>query len=331
MSTPLRWGILGTSFISGVMADAITAEGQTRIQAVAGRHSERLDQFADQYGIEQRYQDYDALIANPEIDIVYIALPNHLHHEYVVKAAKAGKAILCEKSLSVDMAGTEAALSAVADAGVFFAEGLMYLNHPVIARAVELVNKGCLGEIKAIHASYSAAISQFVNPGSKGTLYNLGCYPASLVQLMLQQTGLGNPFEGAQIQALGRRGDDGNICESAASLRLRNGVAVQLHSAEDYGLHWQFTLVGSDASMRMISNPWLPGATNTLQLMPHEQPPETIEVAGEGDAFLYQVQAVRQALEAGQSRLARPAATPEDSREIMALLTRWEAATVTPS
>ncbi|BDY04401.1 Gfo/Idh/MocA family oxidoreductase [Ferrimonas sp. YFM] len=329
MSTPLRWGILGTSFISGVMADAIAAEGQTRIQAVAGRHPERLAQFADQYGIEQRYQDFDALIADPEVDIVYIALPNHLHHDYVVKAAEAGKAILCEKSLSVDMAGTEAALGAVADAGVFFAEGLMYLNHPVIARAVELVREGGLGDLRAIHASYSAAISQFVNPGSKGTLYNLGCYPASLAHLMLQQVGLTNPFDGAQIQALGRRGEDGNICESAASLRLRNGVAMQLHSAEDYGLDWQFTLVGSDASLKMVTNPWLPGANNTLQLTPHEQPAQTIEVAAEGDAFLYQVRAVRQALEAGQRQLSRPAAMVQDSREIMALLTRWEAATAT--
>ncbi|WP_417348895.1 Gfo/Idh/MocA family protein [Ferrimonas sp.] len=331
MSTPVRWGILGTSFISGVMADAIAAEGETRIQAVAGRHPERLTQFADQYGIECRYQDYDALIADPDVDIVYIALPNHLHHDYVVKAAQAGKAILCEKSLSVDMAGTEAALSAVADAGVFFAEGLMYLNHPVVARAVELVSEGRLGELKAIHASYSAAISQFVNPGSRGTLYNLGCYPASLAHLMLQQTGLVTPFNGAQLQALGRRGGDGNVCESAASLRLRNGIAMQLHSAEDYGLHWRFTLVGSDASLEMVTNPWLPGTENNLRLTVHEQPSETIEVAAEGDAFLYQVRAVRQALEASQLQLSRPAATPEDSREIMALLTRWEAATATVS
>lgn len=79
--------------------------------------------MAQQYDIPVQHDSYDALIADPEVDIVYIALPNHLHHEYVIKAAQAGKAILCEKSLSVDMEKTDAALAAVAQNQVFFAEG----------------------------------------------------------------------------------------------------------------------------------------------------------------------------------------------------------------
>lgn len=177
MKTQLNWGILGTSFISGVMADAISAEGQTRLYAVAGRAAHTRDAFAEKYAVEKSYDSYDALIADEQVDIVYIALPNHLHHEYVIKAAKAGKAILCEKSLSVDMDKTDAALEAVERNQVFFAEGLMYLNHPFAAEIARLVRSGCIGELRAINGQYTASIAQFVNPDSKGALYNLGCYP----------------------------------------------------------------------------------------------------------------------------------------------------------
>lgn len=128
MRRTLNWGILGTSFVSGVMADAIRAEGSTAIYAVAGRSRKKVQEFAADHGIKKVADDYEALIADDGVDIVYIALPNHLHHEFVVMAATAGKAILCEKSLSIDMDKTHQALEAVERNKVFFAEGLMYLT-----------------------------------------------------------------------------------------------------------------------------------------------------------------------------------------------------------
>ncbi len=130
----MKWGILGTSFISGVMAEAIQGDDKSELYAVAGRSEQNLKTFAEQYGIENTFNDYDALIADEQVDIIYIALPNHLHHDFIVKAAEQGKAILCEKSLSVDMEKTELALKAVETHKVFFAEGLMYLHHPLITQ-----------------------------------------------------------------------------------------------------------------------------------------------------------------------------------------------------
>ncbi len=325
MRETLNWGILGTSFISGVMAEAIRAEGSTELYAVAGRSAKSTEEFATNCEIDNVFPDYEALIADPGVDVVYIALPNHLHHEYVIKAAAAGKAILCEKSLSINLEKSRRALAAVEEKRVFFAEGLMYLTHPMARRIVELIRDDSIGELRAISGQYCAAISEFVNPDGRGALYNLGCYPASLAHLVLQQVG-GEAFEDYTITATRRRGGDGNICETAASIQFAGGVVCQLHTAEDYGLHAEFTVLGRRGSLRMKSNPWLPDTSNQLVLTEYEKPGRTFEIAAEGNGFFYQVRQVREALEQGQLTLERPAARPSDSLEIMGLLTRWESA-----
>jgi predicted dehydrogenase len=330
MEKKLNWGILGTSFISGVMADAIVEEGNTRLYSVAGRSSATLNEFAEKYGIENRYNDYDALIDDDNVDIIYIALPNHLHHEFVIKAANAGKAILCEKSLSIDMQKTDAALAAVTKNNVFFVEGLMYLTHPFIHTIAKIIKDGAIGEIRSINAQYCASIDQFVNPDSKGALYNLGCYPASLMRLLIQQQFANEICSNYRISASGRRGGDGNICESAATIQYENGVICQLHTAENYGLHAGFTVLGSTGSLELISNPWLPEANgNQFVIRKYEQQSETVTVEADGNGFLYQIRLIREALENEQKSLPRPAVSAQDSRQIMQILTDWELATWT--
>lgn len=330
MSKQLKWGILGTSFISGVMADAIIEEGKTTIHSVAGRNKENLHAFANQYHIPNTYQDFDALITDDAVDIIYIALPNHLHHEFIIKAAQAGKAILCEKSLSIDMEKTQAAIEAVKQHNVFFAEGLMYLCHPFAKKISQVIDEGHIGQIKSISGQYCAAIAEFVNPHSRGALYNLGCYPASLMQLILKQRFGHKIFEDAVISAQGRSEQDGNICESSATLRFSNDVICQLHTAEDYGLHASFTVLGTKGKLNITSNPWLPQASgNQFTLSEYEQTEQVIDVTADGNAFLYQVKQVREALEAGNTALSHPSVTLEDSMQIMQILTDWETATKT--
>lgn len=322
MSQSLRWGIVGTSFISGVMADAIRLEGRSEITAVAGRNEERLIEFANQHQIAGRYTDYEALIRSDEVDIVYIALPNHLHTDYVIMAANAGKAIVCEKSLSVDVVSAKAALAAVEQAQVFFAEGLMYLNHPLVAELLNQLDSGVIGELKSVQASYSAAISQFTNPGSKGALFNLGCYPLSLLHRVLSHLNVTTKAL-PELTGFGRIGEDGNVVESNVALQFDCGVVAQLHTAEDYGLKHQFELLGSKGYLRCDSNPWLPAANNRFVVAEYEQPERVVEVDAQGDAFLYQVRHVIDALEGGEIELCYPAANRDDSMAIMKMLCHW--------
>ena len=329
MKKTLNWGMLGTSFISAEMADAIIKEGNTHLYSVAGRSVATLKEFANKYDIKNTFTDFDALINDPLVDIIYIALPNHLHHEYVIKAANAGKAVLCEKSLSIDMEKTRAALTAVSENNTFFVEGLMYLTHPFSHAIAQAIKQGVIGEIKSISAQYCAAIEQFVNPNSKGALYNLGCYPASLMHLLIKQQFTSKVSDNYHINAFGKLGGDGNICESAATIQYSNGITCQLHTAENYGLHAAFTVLGSEGSLVLNSNPWLPDAKgNSFAITKYEQKSEIINVEADGNGFLYQVKLIREALEENRKNLQWPAATPQDSEQIMKLLTDWEAATL---
>jgi len=103
----MNWAIIGTSFISDVMAEAIKGDEGSQLYAVSGRSKENLRAFSQKHHPQKTYSDYQDLIQDPDVDMVYIALPNHLHHECIIKAAEAGKAILCEKSLSIDMEKTK--------------------------------------------------------------------------------------------------------------------------------------------------------------------------------------------------------------------------------
>ncbi|GIU32299.1 Gfo/Idh/MocA family protein [Shewanella sp. MBTL60-007] len=320
----MKWGILGTSFISGVMAEAIKNDDKSELYAVAGRSEQNLKAFAEQYSVEKIFTDYTALIEDEQVDIIYIALPNHLHHDFIVKAAKQGKAILCEKSLSVDMEKTKLALNAVEAHGVFFAEGLMYLHHPLIRELVSVLKSGEIGELRSVHASYIASIAQFVNPDSKGALYNLGCYPISLLHLVVKSMLGEQALEGRTAVAIGRRGQDGNICESNLMMRFGDQQTANLHTAEDHGLKHQFTILGSKGCITLDSNPWLPAKENQFSVEIYETSKRIVSVAAEGDAFFYQVRNIREAVENGKKALEYPCATWNDSYRIMQLLTEWE-------
>ena len=323
----MKWAILGTSFISDVMAKAIQNDDKSELYAVAGRTASTLTEFSNKYGFKKSSTDFDEIVNDTKVDIVYIALPNHLHHEFVIKAAQAGKAILCEKSLSVDMEKTKQALAAVREHNVFFAEGLMYLCHPFSEKGLDVLASGAIGDVKAIQASYVASISQFVNAQSKGALYNLGCYPMSLAYLILKQSLPENELMHYTLSGVGRRGEDGNICESSATFRFANKISLQIHTAEDYGLKHGFTVLGSKGCLTFNSNPWLPTVKNEFEVEIYETSKETITVEASGDAFDYQVKAIREAVERGAKSLDAPKVTPESSEDIMKLLTDWESAT----
>ncbi len=320
----INWGILGTSFISGVMAEAIAGVAGHQLYGVAGRSAANLDIFCQQYPAKQIYNDYAQLIADPEVDVIYIALPNHVHHEYIIEAARAGKAILCEKSLSVDMEKTAIALAAIKEHKVFFVEGLMYLHHPLIAELLTQLKSGVLGEVRSITARYGADIAAFVNPDSRGAIYNLGCYPASLIHLVMQQS-YGEATKEYQITASGRRGLDSNIVETSALLTWPGRAVAHLQCVEDYGMFWDFSIQGSAGTLRIESNPWLPEAEgNFITLMPYGGEMQQIEILAAGDAFHYQVESVGAALMKERQEIARPAVRLQDSFEIMQLLTQWE-------
>ncbi|KAL2204809.1 NAD(P)-binding protein [Sarocladium strictum] len=329
----LRWGILGTSFISNTVVAAIQSSPSSKVVSVFGRDQTRLSSFADKFNIPNRHASIDALLddASAEVDVVYVGLPSHLHAEATIAAAKRGKAILSEKSLATTMEDSLKMIEAVKEANVFFMEGLMYRCHPVITKLGEILKAGTLGEIRSVEGHYSSNIWKRANPLGKGTIYNLGCYPVSLLQFVMECANGPESFTapGRKVSGFGNVAIDGGVRharDAALVARFANGTLATIQSSDSHGKSFSFTVQGSEATLRCITNPWLPsaGEDNVLELSKKNGEMERIAVKGEWDAFGYQVRRVEEGVKDHRMEPEWPAADRQTSIDIMGLLLEWE-------
>jgi predicted dehydrogenase len=177
-----NWGILGPgSITTGALIPAIQRSRNGRVRAIASRDLVRAQTVAAQWDIQRAYGDYQALLADPEIDAVYIALPNSLHSIWTIHAARAGKHVLCEKPLACSAREGAAMLDTCQEAGVQLMEAAMYRFHPRMLRLIQLLAEGALGSPRFLHSAFSFP---FDNPQNYrnfpayggGALLDVGCY-----------------------------------------------------------------------------------------------------------------------------------------------------------
>lgn len=183
-TAPLKWGILSTAKIAKQhVIPALQAAGNCEVVAVASRDEARAAAFAAELGIERSYGTYDELIADPDIDVIYNPLPNHLHAPLTLQAAAAGKHVLCEKPFTMDLAEArtlERDLEAL-DTGAKVMEGFMYQFHPQWEAVLELVESGRIGRVIAVQTWFSyfgddPANIRHVPEWGGGALMDIGCY-----------------------------------------------------------------------------------------------------------------------------------------------------------
>jgi predicted dehydrogenase len=322
----LRWGILGTGFISNKMIEAVKASDGSTLHTIAGRQQQALDQFQTAHGFVKQSLGYDDVMADPDVDAVYIGAPNHVHHMLTLAAAAQGKPVLSEKSLTTTMAQANALVDGVTSAKTFFVEGLMYLAHPFLARFVEVLKDGRLGDLKAVNGFYSADIWKVTNPAGRGTLYNLGCYPTSLMHLVVQTMCDEAAFGARRIHGTGNVSEqDGTVVDAAMSVRFDNGVLGTLQSTDSFGMAYGFNVLGTHGVLRFVTNPWLPIAgRNHMQWCPYNGEIEDIFVDDPYDAFYHQLKMVEASIGTKETQAARPSPRLRDSVEIMEFLTEWE-------
>ncbi len=323
----LNWAIFGTGFISNKVIDGIARSDGSQVQVIAGRKPEVLTKFQAAHGIPMISTHYGAVLADPSIDVIYIGLPNHVHHTLTAAAAKAGKAVLSEKSLTTTMHDADILLSSVRAHRTFFVEGFMYLAHPFLHRFFEILQDGRLGELRSVSGVYAADIWKVVNPLGMGTLYNLGCYPASLLHLTVQTMCGPRAFGQRILHGVGNLNSDNTICDAACLVRFDNGVIATLQSTDSYGTCNAFSVLGSKGELRFVSNPWQPIAGRShLQWRPYDGDVEDIYVEDDFDAFYHQIKMVERHVMAKEQEAARPSPGHQDSYEIMQFLTDWESA-----
>ena len=186
----IRWGILSTGVIAKNFADTVSKmNGETRVLAVASRTKESADAFADQYGIERRYDSYEALAKDPDVDIVYVATPHSRHYEDMKLMISHGKHVLCEKSFTVDAQQAREIFALAKEKKVFVMEAFWTKLLPIYREMEKVVASGAIGEIRTVTAQYgyttAREVRKFVPDLAGGTLLDIGIYAIGFVCIFL--------------------------------------------------------------------------------------------------------------------------------------------------
>ena len=189
LAAPVGWGILSTADINRLVIPGAHASDKVELLGVASRELPRAEEYAARWRIPRAYGSYDELLADPEIEAVYISLPNTLHCEWSIRALEAGKHVLCEKPLSRRLADVEAAFDTASRVGRLLSEAFMYRHNPQTARLTELIEQGAIGELRLIRSTFSYALYDTENirlspEVDGGSLMDVGCYCVNACRLL---------------------------------------------------------------------------------------------------------------------------------------------------
>ena len=205
----LRWGILGTGRVTRWLIAALRASARNEVVGAASRTPARAQEFTREWALPRAFGSYEAMLDDPDIDVVYNALPNHLHAEWTIAAARRGKHVLCEKPLALTPGDVDRMADAARSAGVVVAEAFMYRHHPQTERVKDLVEGGAVGALRLVRGSFTFTLTRTddvrLDPAKGGgSLWDVGCYPVSYARLLAGA----EPVDVFGWQALGPTGVD---------------------------------------------------------------------------------------------------------------------------
>ena len=250
----VKWGIVSTAHINRLFLAGARESPAVEILAVASRDQGRAEQYAHDNGIERAYGNYDALLNDPDIDAVYISLPNSMHVDATVRALEAGKHVLCEKPLSRHTTEVERAFDTAKSNDRLLMEAFMYRHNPQTRRLSELVAEQAVGKIRIIRAAFGFVANDPANVRLSpaldgGALMDVGCYCVSGARLIA-----GEPERVAAEQALGGQ-DDGVDVAFAAIMRFAGDVAAHFDAGLALASQDLLEVVGDEGTIR-LTDPW---------------------------------------------------------------------------
>ncbi len=294
---PVRFGLLSTARINGAVLEGAKPSEEVEVVAVASRSLERAESYASEHGIERAHGSYEALLEDPEVDAVYVSLPNALHVEWSVRALEAGKHVLCEKPLTPQQHEAERAFAAAEAADRFLAEAFMWRHNPQTARLRELVEGGAIGELRLVRAAFSFSLTALDDVRLRpeldgGSLLDVGCYCVSGIRLLA-----GEP-ERVYGQAV--RSSTGVDVRFAAVLSFATGALAHFDCGFDLPGRGALEVVGSEGSL-LVRDPWLPRG-HGIDLLRAGAEPERIDVP-QADSYRLELENLARAIRGDASPL----------------------------
>ena len=330
MADSLRWGLLATGRIAGSFARGVAHSKTGKLLAAGSRSLEKAQAFAKEHNIPRAYGSYEELLADKDVDAVYISTPHPMHAEWAIKAAEAGKHMLCEKPLTINYPQAQAVIEAARRHDVFLMEAFMYRCHPQIAKLVELLRAGAIGEVRLIKASFSfqAGFSPdsrlFANQLGGGGILDVGCYAASFARLAAGAA-TGKDFaDPLEVKAVGHVGETGVDEWAIAALKFPGEILAQISTGVSLNQDNVAQIFGSEGNI-LLPTPWIPNREGgqveiVLKLNKEKEPQRIVLECGD---WLYGLEADTVARFIENRQAKNPAMSWDDTLSNMQLLDKW--------
>ncbi len=305
--TTVNWGVLGVANIAvRAVIPALQHARNARLVAIASRTAARAEDAARRLEIPRAYGSYDALLEDPEIQAIYIPLPNSLHREWTLRCAAAGKHVLCEKPLAVSAADCEAMIEGCRRHGVSLMEAFMYRFHPRTERVLEIVRAGEIGDVRLVRAAFTFATRErrgnirFDPALGGGALNDVGCYTTNICRAVL-----GEPSDAVAFGVVGPSGVDE---VAAGMLRFADGRVGMIDCGITLARRETYEIVGSTGRV-VVPDPgaFLPPTSDTALEIVRGADREVVGIPG-ADQYQRMVEHFGDVLSG--ARLALP---PEDA------------------
>ncbi len=328
--TKLRWGILGSGMIAKRFAKAIVESQTGELSAVGSRSQASADAFGAEFGVEKCYEGYDTLLADGDIDAVYIALPHTLHPRWTVRAADAGKHILCEKPAAMNSSELMVMLEACRRNGVFFVEAFMWRSHPGAKKLVELIQSGLIGDVQMIDTRFSFNLdgqpehTRMQNELAGGGILDVGCYCLSAARL-IAGAAVGRDFVNpSEIKAVAHIGSTGVDEISTATCKFelpgRGPILANMMTGVQCETEMGVYVWGSKGKLHLPS-PWFNDG-RILVTVYGEKEKEVLATTDE-DLYVHEIDELGRCVAEGRREAHPPALTWDDTRGQQAAVDAW--------
>ena len=328
----IRWGIIGPGSIAKAFRGGVANSKHGVLAAIATRDPSKPNLAADFPGVRVVH-GYDALLADPEIDAVYIAVPHPGHAEWAIKAAEAGKHVLVEKPFALSAFEIDAVFHAHRKAGTFAGEAFMYRLHPQTAKLAEIIRSGAIGEVRMIQSSFGFSMGKFqpqhrlfASELAGGGILDVGGYPVSMSRF-IAGVAMGKPFaDPVEVSGTARLNAEGTDDWAAAILTFENGIVAQVSCAVMANLDNVLRIHGSEGRIE-VPDFWFAGGNRDQGLgridIIKGGNTETISVGEEGHVYSFEADAAAEAIFAKRNELAGPGMSWADSLGNARVLDKW--------
>ncbi len=331
----LAWGIITAGRIARKFAAGVAHSRSGELAAVASLTPGKGEEYAREFGVPRVHHDYQALIEDPAVEAVYVATPHPWHARWAIAAARAGKHVLCEKPLAMNLPQAEAVVAAAREHDVFLMEAFMYRCHPQTRRLVELLRAGAVGRVRQVRATFGYRGSHTLESVKLnralggGAILDVGCYTMSICRLVAG-VALGGEFaEPEELCGMAVFGPESTVDEYAvADLRFPGGILAQLSTGVRLAQDNRVEIFGEEGRLE-VPAPWFcsgieGGVGRLLVHRPGNERPEVVEVST--PEWLYGIEAdtVAEHLESRQA--PAPSMSWQDSLGNIRALDRWRRA-----